>query len=54
MSNKINNAFHELIKNVWKSFICYNQQGSKDAIYALRKIQNQLENLIHDLKKENK
>lgn len=47
--DKINKAFYEMIKNMWKALKLYNK-GDTDAVSALRKIHQQLESLINSIK----
>lgn len=50
--NQTNKALYELIKNCWRALKVYNQEGDKEAIQSLRRIQEQVEVLIKSIKEE--
>lgn len=54
MSKKINNAFYELIKNIWKILKLYNKGEKRESISALRKVYSQIEELINAIDGEEK
>lgn len=47
----VDEAFHQIIKNVWQCLNAYNQEKTKDAIInGLTTIKEQIDTLIHHLK----